>query len=129
MPRLSRFLCPTCGKQLPGDDLDPTRRPACDDCGRVGQWWEKVDSVAVPSPPSIPPVLPLPPAPIVSDRRLVLLLTALGVLLLVVGLVVAAFWHLRSGQERDRIASANQVVAAKIEAARATLPAAISTKR
>src|SRR5947209_6999406 len=73
MTRLARFLCPTCGKQLPGDVSDPSRRPGCDDCGKAAQLWEKVDSIVMPpvvQPPPLPPVLgaglltPPPPPPV-----------------------------------------------------------------
>src|SRR5947209_247616 len=67
MTRLARFLCPTCGKQLPGDVLDPTRRPGCDECGKAAQLWEKVDSIVLPpavQPPPLPPPVPLLPPPL-----------------------------------------------------------------
>src|SRR5437763_1371211 len=65
MPRLARYLCPTCGKQLPGDVLDPAHRPGCDDCGKAAQLWEKVDSILLPpSSAALQPLGPLaPPAP------------------------------------------------------------------
>jgi hypothetical protein len=148
MTRLARFLCPTCGKQLPGDVLDPGRRPGCDDCGKAAQLWEKVDSILLPAPPAVqpsalpppvpavPPPLPAPapvsgPSPALSKKLFVaacLFLLGAGLLALYVvrrNMETArqeaeqAAARAESARREAEQATANQLVAAKVEAARA----------
>jgi len=123
MPSLAHLLCPTCGKQLPGDAADPFHRPPCDVCGQSIAWWEKPESGAVPLLPSMSvrkPSLPAADAPIVKSkpRWHVRLPVVVGVvaLLTVVGW---GYTKVRATRERTTALLANQVVAAKVETARA----------
>jgi hypothetical protein len=122
MPRLTRFLCPSCGKQLRGDAFDPTQVPACDECGRLAQVWEKADSAAAAY--SAPPRAVPPPVP-TSPWRVAPIAWLLGAVLLT-SLALAGYWLIRSERarerserEREQAAAADQVVAAKVDAAQA----------
>ena len=128
MPRLARFVCPACGKQVAGDALDWARRPACKTCGRQARLWVREEPAAVPPPrppahvssPVPPPVRVSSPVPATTGERSILLWWLIGTLALVV-LALAVRLQFRSGSERERVALANRVVAAKVEAARAHL--------
>src|SRR5438067_337350 len=109
MPRLARFLCPSCGKQLTGDAANPSRRPTCDCCARSGRLWEKVDSVRAPvAAPPVPPPLPAPSNPATRKRLFVAVGALIGVLFVVVGI-----WRFetsrRAEDHKARTAAANQV--------------------
>jgi len=127
MPRLSRFLCPSCGKQLPEDPLDPGRRPACPDCGKTAQLWEKAESVVAPlTLPPLPPPTP-PPRRVLGPRA-----WALAGLVILLPAAALLAWRVEAARradeaerrEADRRAAAlaaDQVVAARVDAAKARI--------
>jgi hypothetical protein len=124
MLRPSRFLCPSCGKQLPGDALDPTRTPACNDCGRLAQWWETPDPVPARLPPPLPASVPVISASSSSAAQkwpVVPICVAVGVLVV----VATALWRVETlhseAERKAAVEVANRVVAAKVETARARM--------
>ena len=116
----SDFCVRPAASQLPCDDLDPSRRPACAECGRLAQVWEQADAVVAPAPLPVPPPVPVASAPLRAKRSIVPLLSLLCVLI-----AGGVCWRMeilrRESDRKAQMTAANQVVGAKVEAARAHL--------
>src|SRR5690349_16958909 len=101
MPTSTPFLCPLCGRSLPATPADLGQMVPCTACG------QRVLAAPAPSRPSWP------------DRRALRAALLVGLPALV--LVVGQHWYLRMRQDARAAAWADQVVEAKLEAARAHL--------